>query len=112
MASSEIVPRNTTTQIIEGTPAEIIERLREMRGNTKLTLIIPGEEVAENKNSQLPHVPEALHAAMPFAQILAPLQEDFDASGMTDEELGDFVDAELNAYRAERRANEQSANGR
>lgn len=63
-----------------------------------------------NGNSQMLHVPEALNVNMSFAQILAPLQEEFDASGMNDEELRDFADAELKTYRAECQADKQSAN--
>lgn len=38
-----------------------------------------------------------------FAEILAPMREDFLASGMTDEELGEFVDDVVARVRAERR---------
>jgi hypothetical protein len=40
-----------------------------------------------------------------IAEIIAPLQQDFEATGMTDEELGAFVDAEIKAYCSERRDN-------
>ncbi len=46
------------------------------------------------------------HSGMTFAEIFAPVQEDFDASGMTDEELSEFVEAEVKTYRAERRGSE------
>ena len=39
-----------------------------------------------------------------FADILAPVYAHTRESGATDEEIGDFVDAEIAAYRAERRA--------
>lgn len=34
-----------------------------------------------------------------FAEIFSPLEEDFAASGMTDDELGDFIGAEVKAHR-------------
>lgn len=111
MASAEPAPRSTGTQVIEGTPAEIIERLQTLNGNTRLTLIIPSIAPSENAGRQLSDAQEAPHADMTFAQILAPLQQDFEESGMTDEELGDLIDAELKACRAERQAREQNANG-
>lgn len=51
------------------------------------------------------------HAGMTFAELLAPLAEDFKATGMTDEELGEFIDGQIAAHRAERRdrANTQDA---
>jgi metal-responsive CopG/Arc/MetJ family transcriptional regulator len=51
------------------------------------------------------------HAGMTFAEILEPLQKDFEATGMTEEELGEFIDAEIKAYRSEQRAKKQSSNG-
>jgi hypothetical protein len=48
---------------------------------------------------------------MTFAEILEPLQQDFEATCMTDEELGEFIDAEIKAHRAERRIREPQTNG-
>ena len=42
------------------------------------------------------------HSGMTLAEISAPLQHNFDASGMTDEEIGEFLDTEIKAYRAEK----------
>jgi hypothetical protein len=50
---------------------------------------------------------ETPHPGMTFREIFAPSQEGFAATGMTDEELSDFVEAEVKAYRAERRARGQ-----
>src|SRR5438552_898194 len=36
-------------------------------------------------------------------QVLEPLRRDFDESGMTDEELDAFLQAEIDAYRREKR---------
>ncbi len=47
---------------------------------------------------------QAPHAGMTFREIFAPSQEGFAATGMSDEELSDFVEGEVKAYRAERRA--------
>ena len=47
---------------------------------------------------------ERPHAGMTFAEIFAPCAEDFAATGMTDEELAEWVEAEVKASRAERRA--------
>lgn len=47
------------------------------------------------------------HARMTFREIFAPSQEGFAASGMTGDELGEFVEAEVKAYRAEKRASER-----
>lgn len=91
--------------MFEGTPDEIVERLRGLNGAAKLTLIIPGEEIAAI-SSLKPDGEDTLAMGQTFAEILSPLQEDFDASGMTDEELGELVDAELKASRAERRVRE------
>jgi nitroimidazol reductase NimA-like FMN-containing flavoprotein (pyridoxamine 5'-phosphate oxidase superfamily) len=58
---------------------------------------------------------EKLHPGMTFAEILAPVHEHIRNMGYTDEEIGDFVDAEIRAYRAERRgkeAKEQQPDGR
>lgn len=43
---------------------------------------------------------------MTFAELLAPLREDFAATGMSDEELGDFVDGVVRRVRAGARAQE------
>lgn len=43
------------------------------------------------------------HPGMTFAEILAPMREDFVATGMTDEELGELVDETVARVRARRR---------
>ena len=68
----------------------------------KVSTIVSGEELTEKTTP---------HSGMTFAEILEPLQQDFEATGMTDEELGEFIDAEIKAHRAERRAHEQQSNG-
>jgi hypothetical protein len=44
---------------------------------------------------------EAPHPGMSFREIFAPAQEGFAATGMTEEVLADFVEAEVKAYRME-----------
>ena len=46
---------------------------------------------------------EKLPAGMRFRDIVAPLQHDFEATGMTDEELDDFIEAEVRAHRNQAR---------
>jgi len=48
---------------------------------------------------------EAIAApAKSLKEISGPIGEAFEASGMTEEELGNFIDKEIHAMRAERRA--------
>jgi hypothetical protein len=106
MAQTQVIARRTPPQVIEGTPEEIAERLKTLEGDKRLTLIIPGDEIEatekpEQTDGQQPP------ADMTFRQIFAPSQTGFDQTGMTDDELSDFVEAEVKAYRAERRAKEQ-----
>lgn len=48
-------------------------------------------------------------SGMTFREIFAPAQEGFAATGMTDEGLSEFVEAEVKAYRAERQARERQS---
>ena len=52
------------------------------------------------------HLPQ--NAEMTFAEILAPAHQYSQEQGETDEESGAFADAEVAAYRAERRVNVKS----
>jgi len=49
---------------------------------------------------------EPVHPGMSFREIFERSQAGFTESGMTDEELSEFVEAEVKQYRAERRARE------
>ena len=51
---------------------------------------------------------EGLHPGMTFAELLAPLRDDFAATSMSEEELGDFVDDVVRRVRAERRERESA----
>jgi hypothetical protein len=50
---------------------------------------------------------EAPHRERTFCDIFGPSQEGFAATGMSDEALSDFVEAEVKTYRAERRERER-----
>jgi hypothetical protein len=49
---------------------------------------------------------DAPHAGMTFKEIFASSQEGFDTTGTSDDELSEFIEAEVKQYRAERRARE------
>lgn len=101
-----VTVRRTPSQVIEGTPEQIAERLKTLENNMHLTLIIPGEEIeTEEKPDRTEGEPS--RTGMTFRQIFASSQAGFDQTGMTDDELSDFLEAEVKAYRAERRAKEQ-----
>jgi hypothetical protein len=92
----------TYTIQITGVPGELLRRLDERVqecGGDRSGYIC--EVLEKDLAEQMPH------AGMTFREIFAPAQEGFDQSGMTDEELSDFIEAEVKAYRAERRAREQ-----
>jgi hypothetical protein len=102
MAHIEVIQRIGAPQVIEGTRSEIAERLKVLGNDKRLTLIIPGREIEEFETTE----DQEPLADKTFREIFAPTQAGFDQTGMTDEELSDFLEAEVKAYRAERRANE------
>jgi hypothetical protein len=107
MARAEAIQRIRAQRLIEGTPQEITKYLSTLPGDKRLTLIIPGEEIeaiesAEQVKAQPPD------PGMTFRQIFASSQTGFDQTGMTDDELSDFLEDEVKAYRAERQAKEQA----
>jgi hypothetical protein len=55
------------------------------------------------------HLPQSAEAT--FAEILAPVHAYSQEQGYTEEEIGAFVDAEVAAYRAERRARQKAQAG-
>ena len=91
MAEPPVIQRTKPRRVIEGTPREIAAHLAVLEKDTKLMLIIP-EEASESRRTQDSTDSQQPHAGMTFAEILAPLQQDFEATGMTDEELGEFID--------------------
>lgn len=90
-------------QVYEGTAEEIARQLQHSKLVGRLrAIIVPENGVGEN----------GMEESRPnFAKILAPLQQDFEATGMTDEDLGEFIDTEIKAYRSERRAKTQPSDG-
>jgi hypothetical protein len=52
---------------------------------------------------------EAPHPEMTFREIFAPSLGGFQATGVSDEELAEIVEEEVEQYRAERRAQEERA---
>jgi hypothetical protein len=97
MALLEIVQKLGGPQIIEGTPDEIAIRLKTVKGEKRLTLIIPGDEIAATTTPK---------GTRTLRQIFAESQHGFDESGLTDDQLSDLLESEVKAYRAERRSAE------
>lgn len=50
----------------------------------------------------------AVHAGMAFDEVLEPFRQGFEQSGMTEEELEEFLESELKAVRSERWARKQA----
>ena len=46
---------------------------------------------------------EGLHSGMTFRELHAPLQDDFEKSGMNEEELGDLIDRAVDRARVKSR---------
>ena len=103
MTETPTILERAAVGILEGTPAELTAYLATAPQEIKLKLILP--ETVETKAA----TPVTPHAGMTFAEILAPAQQGFEESGMTEEELDDFIEAEIKAYRAEKRAEAQAA---
>lgn len=98
---------HTYTIEVTGIPEDLLQRLDKWmreQGRDRSQFI---REIIEEKLQEK----EKPNSEKTFAEILAPLQQDFEATGMTDAELGDFVDAEIKAHRSERRAKVQQPNG-
>jgi hypothetical protein len=94
--------------VIEGTPAEIAGRLADVEEGKRITVIIPGEELTPSDHA----APQAAAAGWEddtIRQIFAPSQAGFDRSGLSDDELSDSIEADVKAYRAERRQRDERA---
>ncbi|HZP81711.1 MAG TPA: hypothetical protein VFB21_08755 [Chthonomonadaceae bacterium] len=103
MAQPQIKPKRIPPRVIEGTPQEITLHLKELDAEERLTLLIPGKELGTNGVAS-----SEGKQALSFEEVFGPLQQGFEESGMTEEELGELIDAELKAVRAERQVKEQS----
>lgn len=105
MAGTEVVQRISPPHVFEGTAREIVEHLGTLQGNKRLTLIVPGDQADTDK---APEPADGRSSSEPtFRQIFASAQPGFDSTGMTDEELSEFIEAEVKEYRAQRRTQEQ-----
>lgn len=62
--------------------------------------------------SYVAHVVEALAAKPTLKELSGEIYQQFVASGMTDEELGEFLEKAKHDMRAERRAKAGTAHGR
>ena len=90
------------TITIDLTPAEEAQLVRV----AKIEGIAPA---ALAKKLVTTHLPPSTEAT--FAEILAPVHQYSREQGYTEEEIGDFVDAEIADYRAERRARQKAPAG-
>ncbi len=94
------------TLSIELTPAEEA-RLREAATREGLEpAALARRLVTEHLPAAVPAPTEGLHPGMTFGELLAPLQEDFEKSGLSEEALGDLVDGAVARIRQRRRAQE------
>lgn len=102
MAEPQVITRMTPPQVIRGKRRDIEAQLQKVSEEETLTLIIPGKELTASGATEqtTPRIEKS------FREIFAPSQQGFDQAGMTDEELSDFVEAEVKQYRAERNAKE------
>ena len=96
MTESQIIIQPAASRVIQGTRQQIAAALEKLDPAEELTLIIPGLETEGTPRA----------AELSFDDVFGPLQKGFEASGMSEEALGEFVDAEIADYRAERRAKE------
>jgi hypothetical protein len=102
MTEPQLVIRRSPSTVIQGTREQIAAELEKLGNDLdELTLIVPGKQV-ETNGSAPPHKRKS------FDEVFGPLQKGFEESGMTDNELGEFIDTEIATYRAERRGKGQS----
>ncbi len=78
----------TAHSVFRGTRHEIEEQLKQINETDSLTLIVETQ-------------PQKLGLQRTFEEILAPTLSGTDESGMTDDELAVFLEAEVKAYRYE-----------
>ncbi len=90
--------------MIQGTREEIAAQLETLSvaDNESLTLIVPGEEVPSNGASGTEQT---------LADIVAPLQADFETLGMNDEEHADWIESLVSKARTELNDKEQGSHG-
>jgi hypothetical protein len=100
MSQTHVTQRVGSPVVVEGTPEEIVERLKTVSDGRRLTLIIPGDIVTADDLA--PPAGSALSQSdMTFRSIFGSSQEGFDHIAMTDDELAEFLEDEVKAHRAE-----------
>jgi hypothetical protein len=94
LAQPQLIVKREPSTVIQGTRQQIAAELQKIGDEENLTLIIPGREVEKGGGPV---------TRKSFDEVFEPLQKGFEESGMTEEEVAAFVDAEMEAYRAERK---------
>ena len=91
---------------VEGTPEQIASYAAKLDSNLRVTLLVPHAAPAEpTPAGSSPDEKEPNpYAGQKWDELVAPLHEDFRASGMTSEEVCELIDRELATVRAEIRA--------
>jgi hypothetical protein len=84
----------TPPRVIEGTPQEFAAHLERLSAEERVTLILPGTALKTNGTTS-----SGGKQGLSFDEVFGPLQQGFEESGMTDEELGELIDSELEAVR-------------
>lgn len=107
MAQPQVIPTRAPATVIQGTRREIEAQLQHVDEEETLTLIIPGKELKTNGTGT--PTAQKPHAGMTFREIFASSQEGFDQTGMTDEELDEFIDQQVREARAELDSTENQA---
>lgn len=82
-----------------------VDLLKKIRAEARRRGTNPDAVIAEAASEKVARIEQSPHAGMTFREILAPLAEDFEKTGMTDDELGDWIDSEIETHRAEKRSN-------
>jgi hypothetical protein len=89
--------------------AETERRLRERAAQSGQTLedylqqYLEREVLGANGSRATPDAGPAPHPGMTFDEILAPIRQEFAASGLTEEEINELLQQSLDEVRAERR---------
>lgn len=104
MAQPQLIVKREPSTVVQGTRQQIAEALKQLGEEEELTLLIPGKEIGQNGSV-------SSTTSKTFEEVFGPLQQGFEASGLTEEEVGEFVDTEIKAYRAERQTKEPSSHG-
>ena len=90
----------------EGTAQVIAKTLAELDPRVRVKIEIPYDAYLASRTLDSTWEPPDARSSdnMTWDELFAPMQADFEASGMTEEELCELIDSEIADYRAERRA--------